>query len=182
MCRLVCTFVGRMQENQNFFSLSRLSDKLKQNLDSQLQSVGTSDIEPLKDDEQVLHNLEQQAQSALQVSRSVELIIFSLNIQTFYRSLFPDLWPYFGQVGVARSYWFWPVRSPYHPSVRHTYLVHSLHAFLSPADFFSKSTFSKNSIRNTIRVSNSLDSDQTWHIVGPDLGPNCLQSLSADDN
>ena len=37
---------------------------------------------------------------------------------------------------------------------------------------FSKSTFSKNSFRNTIRVSNSLD---------PDLGPNCLQRLSADD-
>ena len=53
----------------NFFSLSRLSDKLKQNLDTQLQSVGTGDIEPLKDDEQVLHNLEQQAQSALQVRR-----------------------------------------------------------------------------------------------------------------
>ena len=46
---------------------SRLSDKLKQNLDSQLQSVGASDLEPLKDDEQVLRNLEQQAQSALQV-------------------------------------------------------------------------------------------------------------------
>ena len=53
----------------NIFSLSRLSDKLKQNLDTQLQSVGTGDIEPLKDDEQVLHNLEQQAQSALQVRR-----------------------------------------------------------------------------------------------------------------
>ena len=28
---------------------------------------------------------------------------------------------------------------------------------------------------------NSLDSVQARHIVGPDLGPNCLQRLSADD-
>ena len=47
--------------------------------------------------------------------------------------------------------------------------------------FFSKSTFLKNSFRNTIRVSNSLDPDQARHLVGPDLGPNCLQKLSADD-
>ena len=56
-----------------------------------------------------------------------------------------------------------------------------LHAFLSFADFFSKSTFSKKKIRNTIRVSNSLDPGQARHFVGPDLGPNCLQRLSADD-
>ena len=30
-------------------------------------------------------------------------------------------------------------------------------------------------------MSNSLDPDQTWHFAGPDLGLNCLQSLSADD-
>ena len=41
---------------------------------------------------------------------------------------------------------------------------------------FLKSTFSKNSFRNTIRVSNSLDGQN----VGPDLGPYCLQKLSAD--
>ena len=35
--------------------------------------------------------------------------------------------------------------------------------------------------RNTIRVSNSLDPDQAQQNVGPDLGPNCLQRLSADD-
>ena len=34
---------------------------------------------------------------------------------------------------------------------------------------------------NTIQVSNSLDSDQARHFVGPDLGPNCLQRLSADN-
>ena len=34
---------------------------------------------------------------------------------------------------------------------------------------------------NTIRVSNSLDPDQARYFVGPDLGPNCLQRLSADN-
>ena len=52
---------------------------------------------------------------------------------------------------------------------------------LSSAVFFSKSTFSKNSFRSTIRVSNSLDPDQSWCFVGPDLGPNRLQKLSAND-
>ena len=33
---------------------------------------------------------------------------------------------------------------------------------------------------NTIRVSNSLDPDQAQHFVRPDLGPSCLQMLSAD--
>ena len=46
---------------------------------------------------------------------------------------------------------------------------------------FSKLTFSKNSFRNNIRVSNSLDRDQARHYVGPDLDPYCLQRLSADD-
>ena len=30
-------------------------------------------------------------------------------------------------------------------------------------------------------MSYSSDSDQARHYVGPDLGPNCLQRLSADD-
>ena len=30
-------------------------------------------------------------------------------------------------------------------------------------------------------MSNSLDPDQARQFVGPDLGPNCLPSLSADD-
>ena len=30
-------------------------------------------------------------------------------------------------------------------------------------------------------MSNSLDPDQARHFVGPDLGPNCLQWLSADN-
>ena len=50
-----------------------------------------------------------------------------------------------------------------------------LNAFLSSADFLQKLTLSKNSLRNTIRVSNSLDPDQTQHFVEPDLGANCLQ-------
>ena len=55
-----------------------------------------------------------------------------------------------------------------------------LHAFLS-LFFLSKSTFSKISFRNTIRMSNSLDPDPARLYVGFDLNPNCLQTLSADD-
>ena len=53
--------------------------------------------------------------------------------------------------------------------------------FLLSADFFSKSIFSHNSFKNTFRVSNSLDPDHARHFVRSDLGPNCLQRLSADD-
>ena len=49
------------------------------------------------------------------------------------------------------------------------------------AEFFRNRFFSKNSFRITIRVANSLDLDQARHFVGPDLVPNCLQKLSADD-
>ena len=56
-----------------------------------------------------------------------------------------------------------------------------MHVCFVDCRFFSKSTFSKNSFTNTIRVSNSLDPDLARHFVGPDLGPNCLQRLSADD-
>ena len=54
---------------------------------------------------------------------------------------------------------------------------------LSSADIFQNELqcISINSFRNTIRVSNSLDPDQDRHSVGPDLGPNCLLRLSADD-
>ena len=52
---------------------------------------------------------------------------------------------------------------------------------LPAADFFKIKTFSKNSFRNTIRVSNGLDPDQDQHSVEPDLEPNCLQKLSADE-
>ena len=47
--------------------------------------------------------------------------------------------------------------------------------------FFSKSAISKQKkIRKNIRVLNSLDPAQAQHFVMPDLGPNCLQRLSAD--
>ena len=45
---------------------------------------------------------------------------------------------------------------------------------LSSADFL-KYTFSNDSLRYTISVSNGLDQNQDRHFVGPDLGPNCLQ-------
>ena len=54
-----------------------------------------------------------------------------------------------------------------------------LHAFLSSADFFQNQLFRK--ILSGIRsVSNSFDSDQARYFVWHDLGPNCLQMLSAD--
>ena len=56
-----------------------------------------------------------------------------------------------------------------------------LHAFLPSVDFFFKLTFSKKSFRNTVRESNSLDPNQARRFVEPDLGPDCLQRLSADD-
>ena len=42
---------------------------------------------------------------------------------------------------------------------------------------YIKSTFSKEIVQE---VQNSLDPDQAVRFVGSDLGPNCLQSLSAD--
>ena len=53
--------------------------------------------------------------------------------------------------------------------------------FFVVCSFFSKSSFSKNSFRNMIRESNSLNPGQARQDVRPDLGPNCLQMLSADD-
>ena len=51
--------------------------------------------------------------------------------------------------------------------------------YMQSANFFrQKLNFSINSFKNTIKVSNSLDPDQSGHYVGPDLGPNCLQRLS----
>ena len=46
---------------------------------------------------------------------------------------------------------------------------------------FFKSNSLKISFRNTIRVSNSKDTDQARHFVRPGLGPNCLQRLSVVD-
>ena len=63
-----------------------------------------------------------------------------------------------------------------HQNVDSAYWI-ILHAFLLSADFIQNQLFQK----NTFRVSNSLDPGQARHFVGPDLGPNCLQRLSADD-
>ena len=42
-------------------------------------------------------------------------------------------------------------------------------------------SFSQNSFRNSLKVSNSLDLDQVEKFVRSDLDPNSLQILSADD-
>ena len=58
----------------------------------------------------------------------------------------------------------------------------SLHAekfFMLLSLSFSKLTFSKKKIRNSIRVSNGLEPDYDQSSVGPDLVANCLQRLSA---
>ena len=47
---------------------------------------------------------------------------------------------------------------------------------MSSADCFSKNSFS-----NTIRLSNCLEPDQDRRSVGPDMGSNGLQKLSADN-
>ena len=57
-------------------------------------------------------------------------------------------------------------------------ILHAWYLFmllLLTADFFQKFTFSKNSFRSTIRLSNNWDPDQDRHFVDPDLGPNCLR-------
>ena len=41
--------------------------------------------------------------------------------------------------------------------------------------------FLKKYFQNIGRVSNNLDPDLVLRFAGPDLGPNCLQRLSADD-
>ena len=69
-----------------------------------------------------------------------------------------------------------------HKATKQTKTIYFIHMFICRLQiFFSKSTSLKNSFRNTIRVSNSLDPDQAGHFVLPDLGPNCLQRLSAED-
>ena len=63
-----------------------------------------------------------------------------------------------------------------------THLLCNFHVFLSSADIFQNLLFEKFFQGYcTIRVSNSLESDQARLYVGPDLGPNCLQKLSVDD-
>ena len=54
-------------------------------------------------------------------------------------------------------------------------------AFLSSADFLQDQLFRKILSGIQSRVSNSLETDQAQLSVRPDLDPNCLQKLSADD-
>ena len=55
--------------------------------------------------------------------------------------------------------------------------------FSSSADIFQHYFFFKLFFldKNNILVLNSLDPDKARQNVGPDLGPNCLHTLSADD-
>ena len=67
----------------------------------------------------------------------------------------------------------------------HTY-VNSLASgyfpcFSSSADLKNNQIFRKKYFRNTIRVSNNLEPDQARRYVGPDLVPNYVERLSADD-
>ena len=56
-------------------------------------------------------------------------------------------------------------------------------AFIIPSHFITVPYFTLWMLDcfSTIRVANSLDPDQARHFVRPDLGPNCLQRLSADN-
>ena len=47
--------------------------------------------------------------------------------------------------------------------------------------FRQNELFRKTNFRNAIKMSNGMDPDQVRRLVGPDLGPNCLQILSVDD-
>ena len=67
------------------------------------------------------------------------------------------------------------------PAGTYTHWIALLTEYLSSADLFLKIISGIHSVRNTFRVSNSLDTGQDRRFVGPDLGPNCLQRLSADE-
>ena len=58
-----------------------------------------------------------------------------------------------------------------------------LHTILSSADFFSSKMnfFFQNNFLEYHQSDKQFDPDQFRRFVGPDLGPNCLQRLSADD-
>ena len=52
--------------------------------------------------------------------------------------------------------------------------------FLLSADFFFQNHLFQKILSGIQYLSNSLDPVQAQHFVGPELGPNCLQRLSAD--
>ena len=53
--------------------------------------------------------------------------------------------------------------------------------FFYRLQIFFNITFFKIFSDDNVRVSNSLNSDQALHSIGPDLGPNCVQRSSTDD-
>ena len=55
------------------------------------------------------------------------------------------------------------------------------HVFLSPADFFFQNHLLLKIISGIHLSVEQIDPDQARRFVGPDLGPNCLPRLSADD-
>ena len=61
------------------------------------------------------------------------------------------------------------------------YLTLCLLGNFASADFIQNQLFREKIFQKYIRVSNSLNHDQVRRFVGHDLGPNCLQRLSADD-
>ena len=69
-------------------------------------------------------------------------------------------------------------RIPYHTSKHFVYWVTFACFFVVSLLIFFQIQLSKISFRNTIRVSTGLDPKCR---AGSDLGPNCLQKLSADD-
>ena len=60
-------------------------------------------------------------------------------------------------------------------------MLGSFACFLSSADFFQNQFFLQNLVSRIPSVSNNLYPDQDRLLVGPDLGPNCLQRLLSDD-
>ena len=84
---------------------------------------------------------------------------------------------------------FWLRNKKIKNSVRHSYIwgpdlygnysFKFLHSTSGTAHQF---VYDSPKTSDTIRVSNSLDPDHDQRSVCPDLGPKCLQSLSAEDN
>ena len=66
-------------------------------------------------------------------------------------------------------------------SLRLTICILGNFAFLLSSAVFLNQLVRKNSLRNTIRVTDSLDADQARPIIGLGLLRNCFQKLSADD-
>ena len=58
--------------------------------------------------------------------------------------------------------------------------AHTFMLFCRLLIFFQNQPFRK-TLSGIPRVSNSLDQDQARRVDGPDLSPNCLQRLTADE-